>query len=273
MKNSFIKYNRQEIAGTMGKVAAFMKTLPPSEKWQAIRPLLNESFAISFERKWKFVGHQLEAFYLDLEGLPMELLTSEEQRFIKVYTNYYSQLGIVIFEAFPLLKKEFMCGSGEQQGIEFPERRSALLKAMVLEDCLGAIDSILLPFWESPSEKEFKQLWQVCIDYINGAARVGGKVKSLEQLNHEEWKELHQQISAIYQKLNWSISKTDKFSFWNDLCTKVFRDNRKELPAFSGWIEAKNQKSTIDKWRKHFWQDGRRTNFPGRKKAKKNKLG
>ncbi len=254
----------------MVEVSAFMQSLPPSERWQNIRPLLSENLAISFERKWWVIGYQLNAFFSDAEPLPSNALSETEQRFIEVYTNYYLQLGILVFQALPQIKTKFQESVGTQLGIEFPKQRSDLLKELILEDCFEAIELISKPFWESPSEKEAQQLWQIRNDYFNDIVRIDGKVKPLKELSTEEWDELDRQIIGISQKLNWPLPKTGFVQrSWNELCIEVFLDNRQKLPAYNSWVEARSQKFTVEKWQKHFWQDYQRTNYSGRGKNKR----
>lgn len=264
--------DQSQLKEEMLKASAYMQSLPTTDLWLSIRPQLEEERAVSFERSWLAIAYRLNDIFSGSSSCPPEACTAEENKFLEVYADYYTQLGLLLCEALPYLRQRFEEGkvgtTENSHQTTFCFTPGDFLKELIHEDCIGAIKvNFLTEFWESPSQKEAKELWTMCTDYQKGIATIEGKVCSVEKLSEENWLQLNHQIEEILKKLNWHPEKESPC--WTSLCEEVFKAYKDNLPSFLSWVNAKEKKFYREPWKKHFIQEGKRINYSGRGTSKK----
>lgn len=254
--------NQAFISGIL-QVAKYMQTLPPEKLWQKFQHRFEPQTAHNFALKWKLIGQQLAAeFSEEYHPINFQNLTEYGQEFIRAYTSYYKELGKLTFEAEPFIKLAF-----QEKEMSYPDVPfQALLKELILLECIEIMRLMLSSFLESPSKKEAQLLSTEVFDRFYGRARQG---KRIVTPSTESLEKTYSQVDAIHQKLNWpDLDSELDLGCLSNLCFKVFREHQGKLVSYNSWVRAKEQKYSLGEWKKHAWKDGRRINYPGRGKNK-----
>ncbi len=266
MGRGMLKRNKFKAGELCREVAPYVKKLPPKEIWASLRSLIDEEELLRFHRQWLAIGIYLDELYGDRRLTIQEKLTHDELKFIKVHANYYAQLGLMIAESWDQISARFE----SVIGASFPfEQRSQLLEQLILEECLSALTLLLAESWESPSEREAKELWDICLYHAAGKAIVGGKVRTWESLSSTEIKAIHDRFESVQEKLlGWDEEIFPAIYFWHDLCESVWTDHRQNIANFEQYLIAKSNRFKLERWKKHLWQRGKRKDYPGRGKGR-----
>lgn len=215
----------------LGEVAAYIATLPPTEICDLLKWVIDSQQRSGTESYWIGVRAYLAAFSLDEpDPIPDSDLHEAIKAQVEVAGNYYLQLSILVFQA-----KKFIRTEAEEEGIKYSfERRSDLLKQLLLEDCLGMLFFYLEGNWESPSGAQILNRIRDGVKFLQGEMTPEKAAKRVDQWRQED-----------AERLNSYVYSSRPFKFWTHHCNRTFYKYREQLPGFHAYTDAMAQRAGL----------------------------
>lgn len=255
-------------------VAAYAQHLPAvglgRGLWERIQEFICKPSAKGAEIQWNLIGRYMDAFLRD-DTDPLQLVKGSEagKDYIRKFGNYYIQLSLIVFQAEHLIREEV-----ERLGLDYPfQKRSQLIKMLMLEDCMTELCKQLSTFYESPSASEMEQTAEILSHFLDGAVKFAGKAQptGTDTLTHNKAEKQIQKMANLLDKTSNVGYEPNKFRFWNELCLRVFGANRQQISGYAAFETALHTAAVPVKgtFKKYGYNMGEFSEYPGRGKGKK----